>query len=233
MQLTFASYNIHKAVGLDGRRDPDRIIAVLRELDADVIALQEADRRVGQRASVLKRTALDDTPWRPVPVSKRPRSLGWHGNALLVRRGFEILDAEPIDLPTLEPRGAVRADLACDGRRIRVVGTHLDLSGLRRRDQIRAILRHVEQCDPACPTVLLGDFNQWGIRTGAMREFDLRWQLLSPGRSFPSPRPVARFDRIVASREWGCIEQGVHHSTLAASASDHLPVFARFELPNN
>ena len=37
MELTFASYNIHKAVGLDGRRDPDRIITVLRELDADII----------------------------------------------------------------------------------------------------------------------------------------------------------------------------------------------------
>ena len=53
MQLTFASYNIHKAVGLDRRRDPDRIIAVLNELDADVVALQEADRRVGRRESVL------------------------------------------------------------------------------------------------------------------------------------------------------------------------------------
>lgn len=47
MQLKFASYNIHKAVGLDARRDPDRIITVLREVDADVIALQECDRRFG------------------------------------------------------------------------------------------------------------------------------------------------------------------------------------------
>ena len=50
-----ASYNIHKAVGLDRRRDPDRVVAVLRELDADIIALQEADLRTGTRASVLPR----------------------------------------------------------------------------------------------------------------------------------------------------------------------------------
>ena len=68
VELTFASYNIHKAVGLDGRRDPDRIISVLREVDADIIALQEADRRFGSRASVLPRALLDDTRWRPLPV---------------------------------------------------------------------------------------------------------------------------------------------------------------------
>ena len=231
MRLRFASYNIHKGVGLDGRRDPDRIITVLREVDADIIALQEADRRIGARASVLERAALDDTPWRPVEVAKRARSLGWHGNALLVRRDFRIADAEPLDLPTLEPRGAARADIVHNGVRIRVVGMHLDLSGLRRRDQIRAILRHVGRCRPACPTVLMGDFNQWGTRTGAMREFRRDWHVLDTGRSFPTRQPVARLDRIVTSHEWGCLEQHVHHSAMAVQASDHLPVVAELELP--
>ena len=39
--LTLASYNIHVAIGTDGRFDPARIAAVLGELDADVVALQE------------------------------------------------------------------------------------------------------------------------------------------------------------------------------------------------
>ena len=60
MKLTFASYNVHKAVGVDRRRDPDRIISVLREIDADIIALQEADLRLGDRASVLPKALLDD-----------------------------------------------------------------------------------------------------------------------------------------------------------------------------
>ena len=54
MTLRFASYNIHKAVGLDGRRDPERILTVLKEVDADVIALQEADRRFGRREGKLR-----------------------------------------------------------------------------------------------------------------------------------------------------------------------------------
>jgi endonuclease/exonuclease/phosphatase family metal-dependent hydrolase len=232
VQLTFASYNIHKAVGADGRRDPERIVAVLRELDADVVALQECDRRFGARASVIDRAALDDTPWKALPVARRPSSLGWHGNAILVRRKFEPIEALAVDLPTLEPRGAVRGDFAVNGVRIRVVGVHLDLSGLLRRDQVRAILRHVNSCSEPCPTVLLGDFNQWGAATGAMRELGADWQSLLPGRSFPSGNPVAQLDRIVASLDWIMVAKGVHHSALSAKASDHLPVWARLELPN-
>ena len=230
MQLTFASYNIHKAVGLDRRCDPDRIIAVLRELHADVIALQEVDRRFGERESVLPKALLDETPWRAAPVARRARSLGWHGNALLVRKDIEIDTAEPLPLPTLEPRGAVRADLLVEGRRVRVLGAHLDLSGLLRRDQIRAMLRHCERCGPPCPTVMMGDFNQWGRSTGALREFGTAWHALPTGASFPSRRPLAPLDRIFHSPEWTCEHVGVHHSALAAVASDHLPVLGTLRL---
>ncbi len=230
MQLTFASYNIHKAVGLDGRRDPERIIAVLRELHADVIALQECDRRLGERESVLPRALLDETPWRAAAVANRPRSLGWHGNALLVRKDIAVAHAEAVPLPTLEPRGAVCAELLVDGQRVRVVGMHLDLSGLRRRDQIRAILRHCHDCGPPAPTVLMGDMNQWGRTSGAVREFAQGWHSLATGHSFPSRRPIAALDRIVHSADWRCVQSGVHHSGLAASASDHLPVKATLTL---
>ena len=222
--LTFASYNIHKAVGTDGRRDAGRIISVLREIDADVIALQEADIRFGQRESVLPRALIDDTPWKVVPVARRPRSIGWHGNALLVRRDIEILHGEALDLPTLEPRGAVCAELQHGKARFRIIGTHLDISGLRRSDQVRAILKHIAQATQKCPTVLMGDFNQWTLRGGAIKRFAKDWTLCSPGPSFPSRRPIARFDRIACSPEWRVLAQEVHHSAQAAQASDHLPI---------
>lgn len=232
MELTFASYNIHKAVGLDRRRDPERILAVLHEIDADVVALQEADRRFGRRASVLPRDLLDDlSDYRPVRLNHRPDSIGWHGNALLVKRGISVIEAGVVPLPTLEPRGAVRADLLAHGQRLRVVGMHLDLSGLRRRHQIRTILGDVARCGPACPAVLMGDFNEWSLHGGSLREFLSPWRVLAPGRSFPSRRPVAQLDRVVISPEWQVTELAVHHSALAARASDHLPVLVRLLLP--
>ena len=232
MKLTFASYNIHKAIGLDRKRDPDRIIAILREIDADVVALQEADRRFGERHSVLPLASLDEhTPYRAVPLGGRPGSIGWHGNALLVRRDIESSGADVVLLPTLEPRGAVRADLVAGGHKIRIVGMHLDLSGLRRRQQVRAILGELARCEDVCATVLMGDLNEWATHGGCLREFGKEWRVLSCGLSFPSRRPVAQLDRIVVSPAWRILESRVHHSTLAARGSDHLPIYARLELP--
>lgn len=231
MELKFASYNIHKAVGLDRRRDPDRILAILREIDADVIALQETDRRFGLREAVLPRHVIaSHTPWQLVPLALTADSMGWHGNALLLRKGIELVGSKRIALPTLEPRGAVCADVLVAGRLVRVVGMHLDLSGLRRRRQLRAVLAHLALDDRHEPTVLMGDFNEWSARGGSLREFGRAWHVLAPGRSYPARRPLAQLDRIVVSRDWELREAGVHHSLLSARGSDHLPVYARLSL---
>lgn len=236
MRLTFASYNIHKGVGLDRRRDPDRILTVLREIDADIIALQEADRRFGARESVIPKASLDEhSPWAVAASGEfggmRPLSLGWHGNVILVRRGIDVADVRAVALPTLEPRGAVCAELRVEGRLMRVMGMHLDLSGLRRRHQVRAVCDHLTDRVEAAPAVLMGDLNEWSAAGGALRAFASHFRVLAPGRSFPSRRPLAQLDRIVVSAEWTVEAAGVHHSALAAIGSDHLPVWARLALP--
>ena len=76
----------------------------------------------------------------------------------------------------------------------------------------------------------MGDFNQWGLASGALGEFRGDWHVLPTGNSFPSRRPVAPLDRIVHSPGWTCRQAGVHHSALAAVASDHLPIRATLEL---
>lgn len=232
MKLRFATYNIHKGVGTDRRRDPERIMAVLRETHADIIALQEADRRLGTREAVLSRALIDDSPWRVAPVAKRAQSMGWHGNAILVRRDLEIDECHALDLPTLEPRGAVCAVIGSGRRQMRVVGTHLDLSGLRRRDQVHALLGFVADHGDM-PTVIMGDFNQWGQTTGAMRAFGDTWHHVIPGPSYPSRAPIARLDRIVHCGRFHAGRSQVHHSALAAVASDHLPVWSDLDLHNS
>ena len=69
------------------------------------------------------------------------------------------------------------------------------------------------------------------LHGGSFGELHPPWLVLAPGRSFPSRRPVAQLDRIVISGEWGLEGVHVHHSPLAARASDHLPVYARLMLP--
>lgn len=232
MRLSFGSYNIHKAVGADGRRDADRIIRVLHELDADVVALQEADLRFGTRAAVLPRSVLEELHWQVAGPAMRAGGMAWHGNAVLVRRGIEILDAAPIALPSLEPRGAVQVRLAREGQEFVVAGMHLDLSGLLRRRQIAAVcasLAHATS-DAGVPAVIMGDCNEWSARGGALTAFGKHWQVLDPGQTFPARRPLARLDRIAHTGHWQCHETRVHHSALAVSASDHLPVRAELEI---
>ncbi len=230
--LVFASYNIHKGVGADRRCDPERILMVLHEVGADVIALQEADNRFGTREAVIPPTLLaHGSPWRAVAPgvidrARRPGSLGWHGNVILVRRDLVVTGCHAVPLPTLEPRGAVAVDLEWGGQGVRVIGMHLDLSGLRRRQQVRVACAAAGRG----PRVLMGDFNEWAPRGGALQAFPADLSVLAPGRSFPARRPLGQLDRIVASHDWVVDGIGVHHSPLAQQASDHLPVWARLRL---
>lgn len=230
--MKIASYNIRKAIGTDRKRSPERIIEVLNELDADVVALQEADRRFGARHAVLPDRLLEaHSRYRTVPLAIRAGSMGWHGNAILVREGVEVIGHDVVHLPCLEPRGAVSAAVALDGVALRLFGMHLDLSGLWRRRQAAAVLHHVDLANahgPALPTVLVGDTNEW-TKGGCLRDFARQFEVLSCGRSFHARRPVAMLDRIMVGQGLTVRESGVHCSALARRASDHLPVWAVVE----
>jgi endonuclease/exonuclease/phosphatase family metal-dependent hydrolase len=229
--LKVATYNIRKCIGTDRKRNPERVMAVLGELDADIIALQEADRRFGQRASAIPHHMfLDHSEYIPIPFGGRAHGIGWHGNAILVRRGIEILHAQILPLPTLEPRGAVVAELAIGEINVRVVGAHLDLSGLWRRRQIRALLMYLDSAAEQMPTIIMGDFNQWSNR-GALSEFAFHHhRLVATPPSFHSRKPVARLDRIIVSHDVSVKECGAHHSPLSKVASDHLPLWASLQI---
>lgn len=226
--IRVASYNMRKAIGTDRRRRPERTLEVLRELDADVIALQEADRRFGSRASAIPLHMIEEhSDYKPVALDARDGSLGWHGNALLVRKNVEVLRRELLHLPSLEPRGAVMADISLAGEELRVVGMHLDLSGLWRRQQAHHILHHLDTREARMPAVLMGDLNEWSVRGGCLRDFGHHLTFAECGRSFHTRRPVVQLDRIMVTPGLGIDECGVHHSAAARKASDHYPVWAK------
>jgi endonuclease/exonuclease/phosphatase family metal-dependent hydrolase len=228
--IKVASYNIRKAIGTDRRRNPERIIEILNEVDADVIALQEADRRFGQRHAVLPDRLLEaHSAYRAVPLALGATSMGWHGNAILVRQEAEILGHDLYHLPCLEPRGAVSATVEVRGLALRLFGMHLDLSGLWRRRQAAALLHQVDIANahgPELPTVLMGDTNEWRPSGGCLRDFARHYSIVASGRSYHATRPVATLDRIMHSPDLALRDCGVHSSPLARHASDHLPVWA-------
>lgn len=225
--MRIASYNIRKAVGLDWRRDPQRIIRVLADLDADVVALQEADKRLGARPAVLPEDALfDHTGLRVLNVTDGPSS-GWHGNALLVREGWQVGATERLSLPGIEPRGALIADLEGPGTRLTLVGTHL---GLRRGCRQLQLAHLLDELDARTGrAVIAGDFNEWSPRIG----FDIlehAFDVISPGRSFHASRPIAPLDRFAVGRDLRVSGVGVLTEGEARRASDHLPVWMDLDI---
>lgn len=229
--IKVASYNIRKAIGTDRRRKPERIVEVLNEIGADAIALQEADRRFGEREAILPERLLEaHSDYTAVPLSVRTESMGWHGNALLVRRDMELIERDIIHLPCIEPRGAVTALVRHKGRAVRLIGMHLDLSGLWRRRQAAAVMHHLtlESTTPADAVVAMGDLNEWR-QGGCLRDFSREFELAPSGRSYHSGRPVAALDRIMWQGGLALDEAGVHMSATARRASDHLPIWASFD----
>lgn len=224
--VRFASYNIRKARGLDQRRDPGRIVDVINGLNADVIALQEADRRLGDRPAALPhRLVAEHTDFEVLPVARSEVSLGWHGNAMLVRKGLAVSDVVPVELPGLEPRGAVRFTARLE-RPVTVVGTHLGLVRRHRRQQLGSIAAQLTGAEDA---VILGDFNEWSPTKG-LEPLGDGFNVLSPGRSFHAARPMAALDRIAHSHDLAIADAGVEQGALARRASDHLPVWADIRL---
>lgn len=224
--LRVASYNIHRCVGIDGARRPERIAAVLREIDADVVGLQEVDARRGAGIDSEQMEYLAGAlGLGAVPGPTIIRHDGSYGNALLTRK--PILDVRQIELTIYrrEPRAALDVDLDCDGEPVRVIVTHLGLLPGERRQQVRRLMDALGH-----PTsrlvVLCGDINEW-FAVGR----PLRWLHARLGRSpgiptFPSFCPVFALDRIWVSPRSSAVSVRAHSGGGARRASDHLPLVA-------
>lgn len=222
--LRLASYNIQKCVGLDFRRQPQRILQVLEGLEADIVVLQEADKRLPPRPAALPHFMLNEAGWQIVDLGGAG-SLGWHGNAVIWRGDrIQVRHTGRHDLPGLEPRGAVRVEFDTQIGPLRVMGMHLGLLSSWRRRQIIHI-RQDETALEAMPTVWAGDFNEWS-RQPVLDQLAPDMLFLPPVPSFPAPQPLGALDRIALGGGLEAVAHGVHGDRPAHIASDHLPIWA-------
>lgn len=224
IELVLASWNIRKCIGLDRRRDPARVVRVLNEIDADIVALQEADRRLGSRPAALPDYLLRrETDYIPIDAGGHESSLGWHGNAILMKSEIFCVNRHSLSLPGLEPRGALIAELEAKGVRLRVVGLHLGFLRPYRQRQLRAIREHLTTLS-TMPTVVMGDFNEWSASKGfeSLGDFHVH----SPGATYHSRRPIAPLDRFAASKEIRIGNTEIVRTQLSRVSSDHLPIRA-------
>ncbi|MGV6803810.1 MAG: endonuclease/exonuclease/phosphatase family protein [Ruegeria sp.] len=221
--LRLASYNIQKCVGLDFRRQPQRILQVLESMQADIVVLQEADKRLPPRPAALPHFMLDEAGWQIVDLGGAG-SLGWHGNAVIWRGDrIRVRHTGHHDLPGLEPRGAVRVEFETQIGPLRVMGMHLGLLPASRRQQITHIRQDGRSLDQM-PTVWAGDFNEWS-RQPVLDNLVPDMNFLPPVPSYPAAQPLGALDRIALGGGLEALAHGVHGDRPAHIASDHLPIW--------
>lgn len=228
--LRLASYNIRKAVGLDWKRKPERILAVLDEIGADVVVLQEADKRMGARPAAIPPGLLAaHGGYRHVDPGPGP-SLGWHGNAILLRAGLRGEVADLIDLPGLEPRGALVARVRRQdgGAAFTLVAAHLGLNRGSRHRQMAAILARTQPLHR--PLIIAGDLNE-RVPQRLVESARPHLSLVTPGPSFHAAHPFVALDHLLVSGDVRVEQAKVHMTLLSRVASDHLPIWADLTLP--
>jgi endonuclease/exonuclease/phosphatase family metal-dependent hydrolase len=226
-RIAIGSYNIHKCVGLDFRRVPSRIAAVLKELDCDIYALQEVDNAEGEGEDSMQLEYLSRVlGMAAVPGLRIVRHSGQYGNALLTR--LPILSVHRLDLSysRYEPRGALDVELDLGHHKLRVIATHLGLSRSERRVQWRHLLQAVATAPAEQPTIVLGDMNEWLPSSATLRDAHLiLGEPLAPAE-FPSFAPFLALTRIWVRPVGAMVSIEVHRTPLSRRASDHLPVKA-------
>jgi len=228
-------------MGSDGRVDPGRIAAVIARYEPDVIALQELD--IGHA-----RTGHLDQP------QTLAEALGMHyhfhpaieevheryGDAILSRYPLELMHAAALPgPPRCERRGALWVRLACRGRTVHVLNTHLGLARGERLAQAAALTgaRWLGHHACAAPRLFCGDFNAWpGTRAyqrlrRVLHDAQERRRLAWRRNTFPARCPVVCIDHVFHSPDLIVRSVAVPRTPLTRIASDHLPIVVDFDLP--
>jgi len=222
-----ATWNVHGFVWRDGRHDCPATLERVKELAADVVALQEVEapaacelaalaRRLGYEAHLGITFRRDDVPY---------------GNAVLTRLAASDLRRLDLSLPGHEPRGALDLRLDWKGLPLRVVATHLGLDAAERREQARRLADHLAAHPGPEHEVLalLGDFNDWTPWARTLGPLEAMTGPLSRLRTFPSGRPLLALDRVAVRSARHRVALEVVRDGGFAAASDHLPLRARVQ----
>jgi endonuclease/exonuclease/phosphatase family metal-dependent hydrolase len=224
------SYNIHQCVGMDRRRRPARIAQILKELDADVIGLQEVhsennsteeSHQMQYLAQATGRTAIAG------PMILRSNSE--YGNVLLSR--YPVISIRRLDLSVLgrEARGAIDVDIDTGHGLLRVIVSHLGLRVRERIYQTKRLLAGIV-AESTTPVIVLLDLNEWFPFGFPIMRFNEEFGKAPSLRTFPSPAPIFSLDRVWVKPQRALVSVRRYITPLTRIASDHLPLVACIDI---
>jgi endonuclease/exonuclease/phosphatase family metal-dependent hydrolase len=245
-KVRIITYNIHRAIGVDRRFRPERIIDILGHYGADLVLLQEVDEGVPRSREMDLARELADALGYPYLAVGHNVTLkkGRYGNATLSR--FPILREKNIDLTidssaigSLIRRGCQHTTLELPaGGTLEVFNLHLGLSAREREKQVGLLVNSSEfrRIPPEVPLLVGGDFNDWRslLRPIFTEVFGFQcatdrasgWAL----RTYPSFSPQGGLDRLYHRGPFELTSVRSCRLQMSRVASDHLPVIAEFQI---
>ena len=224
---------------MDRRVRPQRIVEVLGEIDADIIALQEvlsiADGKPedDQARFIAEQLKLSHT----VGGTRRLRG-GIYGNVVLSRWPMIATRNYDISVRGREQRGCLRADVEiAKSSLVHIFNVHLGTAYLERRHQGRRLIDEaiLNNHELRGPRLMLGDFNEWtrGLATRLLASHlvsaDVRLHL-PRSRTYPGVLPLLHLDHVYYEDSLVLEAMTLYRNRLSLLASDHLPLVADFQM---
>jgi endonuclease/exonuclease/phosphatase family metal-dependent hydrolase len=240
-KVRIVTYNVHKCRGLDRRVRPQRIVEVLREVNADIIALQEVLSIPGAapEKDQAQFIAQEMNMMHSVGGTRMLKG-GVYGNVVLSRFPLRETSNYDISVRGREQRGCMRADVEIAPDRIlHIFNVHLGTAYLERRHQGRKLINEVilNNRELKGARIMLGDFNEWtrGLATrllaSHLKSADVRVHL-PRAKTYPGVMPFLHLDHIYFEDSLEMEAMALHRSRTALIASDHLPLIADLRLNN-
>ncbi|KTD68731.1 MULTISPECIES: endonuclease/exonuclease/phosphatase family protein [Legionella] len=243
--VSLITYNMHKGFGVGAVRFLlPKMRDAITSLNPDFVFLQEVQ---GEHRKRQKRIdAWPDSPqfeyiaeniWPHYVYAKNAvYESGHHGNAILSKYAFERI--ENINLANIRraSRGILHAQLKLDKVTVHLLCVHLGLFKAERIVQFNTLMQRIQDVVPQDePLLMAGDFNDWRtvISKPLAEHLNVEEAFVSVegqhARSFPAIRPALCIDRVyfrgMKVQEVACL-----HGKPWRMLSDHLPLYARFEL---
>lgn len=222
--LRVATYNVHDCIGRDGVYAPERTAAVITDLAADIVALQEVTLdHSGDLVTLLERS----TGMRAIDGTLFERGVGRYGNLLLCRKPVATQALHDLSVIGREPRGLIEASVVLNEVHLSVFATHLGLGLRERQRQMNKIATLLSALSG--PATLLGDFNEW-LGQSAFRPLHRMGFRAKRIRSYPTwPAPIVPLDRVFVREPARIVASWRQGGAPAEIASDHFPVVADIE----
>lgn len=228
--LRLLSYNIHGCVDRYGDYRPEAILEVIRQSDADIVALQEVIDERRERIPFIE--ALHALGYGSVVHARTiDKPTGPYGIAMLSR--IEPSEIQEIELGGLEPRKALRCHIEHPEGALDICNTHLGLAGTERWKQIEKLSGILAEADARhhdALQVLMGDLNEWRPGTRLIRSLRKRFNWVSALPTFPSRRPFLALDRIAIRGKPSSVHFKRINEPSAVRASDHRALLAEVAL---